>query len=100
MALLEKTNVGRNINLHYYTKAEINALVNKPFHQKFKELMLLRNNHLTFKGAFNLMETASNILHIKWVNKEDWASLYVDLTAMRAEINFSVRNGKTSFIIG
>lgn len=99
MELLEKTNVGRDINRHYYTKAEISALINKPFHQKFKELMLLRNNHPAFNGAFNLVETATNILHIKWENKGDWAALYIDLAAMRLEITFSEYNNKTNLSI-
>jgi sucrose phosphorylase len=99
MELLEKTNVGRDINRHYYTKAEISAHISKPFHQKFKELMLLRNNHPAFNGAFNLVESATNILHIKWINKHDWAELFINFEEMCAEIKFSEYNGKTNLII-
>jgi len=99
MELLEKTNVGRDINRHYYTKAEISAHINKPFHQKFKELMLLRNNHPAFNGEFNLAETAENILNIKWINKGDWAELFIDLEKMQAEIKFSEYNGKTNLTV-
>jgi len=99
MELLEKTNVGRDINRHYYTKAEISAHINKPFHQKFKELMLLRNNHPAFNGEFNLVETTANILHIKWTNKSDWTELFIDLEKMQAEIKFSEYNGKTNLTV-
>lgn len=99
MELLEKTNVGRDINRHYYTKAEISTQINKPFHQKFKELMLLRNNHPAFNGEFNLVETTANILHIKWTNKSDWAELFIDLEKMQAKIDFSEYNGKTNLTV-
>ncbi|MDD3721765.1 MAG: sucrose phosphorylase [Lutibacter sp.] len=99
MELLEKTNVGRDINRHYYTKEEISTHINKPFHKKFKELMLLRNNHPAFNGEFNMVETAANILHIKWINKSNWAELFVDLDEMHAKINFSKYNSKTNLTI-
>jgi sucrose phosphorylase len=99
MSLLEKTNVGRDINRHYYTKEEISEQLTKPFHKKFKELMLLRNNHPAFNGDFNLVETATNMLHIKWVNKNVWAELFIDLEKMHAEIKFSEYNSKTKLIV-
>lgn len=89
MELLEKTNVGRDINRHYFTKNEIQENLKRPLIYKLKELMLLRNNHLAFNGEFNLVETSENILHIKWINITHYAELYIDLTSMKMETKFS-----------
>ncbi len=89
MELLAKTNVGRDINRHYYTKSEVNAHLERPVIKALKGLMLFRNNHPAFDGGFNLIETAANSLHIKWVNNEDWAVLQIDLAAMKMEITCS-----------
>ena len=89
MELLAKTNVGRDINRHYYTKKEIATHLERPMIQKLKDLMLFRNNHPAFDGTFNLIDTAENNLHIKWVNNEDWAKLQIDLAEMKMNITCS-----------
>ncbi len=89
MELLDKTNVGRDINRHYFTKNEINEHLKKPLIHDLKELMLLRNNHQAFNGDFNLIETSDNVLNIKWTNNNHSAELLVDLTTMRMQTNFS-----------
>ncbi len=89
MELLKRTNVGRDINRHYYTKKEINSRLEAPLIKELKELMILRNNHEAFNGDFNLIETSNNILNIKWINNNHWAELLIDLTAMSLNIKFS-----------
>ena len=89
MELLGKTNVGRDINRHYFTKNEIKEQLNRPLINDLKELMLLRNNHPAFNGDFNLIETSENVLHIKWVNNNHIAELFIDLTSMKMETKFS-----------
>lgn len=89
MELLEKTNVGRDINRHYFTKNEIKEQLNRPLINDLKELMLLRNNHPAFNGDFNLVETSENVLHIKWINITHYAELFIDLASMKMETKFS-----------
>ncbi len=89
MDLLVKTNVGRDINRHYYSKEEITQNVDKPLFKKLKELMMLRNTHKAFNGDFKLIETAENLLHIKWININDWAELFIDLNKMSIKIKYS-----------
>lgn len=89
MELLKRTNVGRDINRHYYTKKEINSRLEAPLIKELKELMILRNNHEAFNGDFNLIETSNNILNIKWINNNHWAELLIDLTAMSLNIKIS-----------
>ena len=89
MELLDKTNVGRDINRHYFTKNEINEHLKRPLINDLKELMLLRNNHQAFNGDFNLIETSNNVLNIKWINNNHSAELFIDLIAMKMQTNFS-----------
>jgi sucrose phosphorylase len=89
MELLEKTIVGRDINRHYFTKNEIDTHLKRPLIKDLKELMLLRNNHEAFNGDFKLIETSENVLHIKWINNNHYAELFIDLTVMKMETKFS-----------
>jgi sucrose phosphorylase len=89
MELLKKTNVGRDINRHYFSKSEIDIQLKTPHFKKLKELILLRNNHNAFNGEFHLLETEENILHIKWITNNDWAELVVDLLEMKMQVKFS-----------
>ena len=89
MELLERTNVGRDINRHYFTKNEIDDHLKRPLINELKELMILRNNHEAFNGDFNLVETSENVLNIKWTNNNHTAELFIDLIAMKMETKFS-----------
>ena len=93
MELLAKTNVGRDINRHYYTIDEINTQLERPLIRALKNLMLLRNSHPAFDGDFNVIESVDDILHIKWQNKEDKTELYLDLKNAKMAIQFS-KNGQ------
>lgn len=93
MDLLNKTNVGRDINRHYYTKEEIINRIESDFFSRFKKLMLFRNTHNAFNGDFDLIESDSAILNIKWTNRKEWAELLVDLNKLKMEIKFSDENG-------
>ena len=89
MELLAETNVGRDINRHYYTKNEIDTHLKRPLIKELIQLMFLRNNHPAFGGEFNLLSTTADILHIKWINNKDWAELFINLTKMQLTINHS-----------
>jgi sucrose phosphorylase len=89
MQLLAKTNVGRDINRHYYSKEEINETIQSECFAKLKKLMLFRNTHKAFQGDFNLLESENNILKIKWTHTEYWAELIVDLKSLEMKIKYS-----------
>src|SRR4029079_15486581 len=57
MALLERTRVGRDINRHYYTRAEIEGTLSSPLVQRLCEPIRLRNSHPAFDGTFELLES-------------------------------------------
>jgi sucrose phosphorylase len=89
MELLANSNVGRDINRHYFTKSEIEKKMTTSYFKKLKKLMLLRNNHNAFNGDFQLLETNENTLHIKWTCNKDWAELIVNLSLMQMQTNYS-----------
>lgn len=95
MQLLEKTNVGRDINRHYFTKRELSEKADSEFFDRFRKLILLRNGHPAFKGTFEIVETPPRILHLKWHDSGDWAELFIDLGAMEMRILYS-QEGKSA----
>ncbi len=79
MELLTTTNVGRDINRHYFTKTEIQQELQRPFIQELQNLLIFRNTHPAFNGDFELLPTNDAVLHIRWTNGEDYAELLLDL---------------------
>jgi sucrose phosphorylase len=96
MELLSKTNVGRDINRHYYSKEEIRLKLETPMIRKLKELMIFRNNHPAFEGDFKIMDSSENILNLVWTKEDNLAQLYVDLSANEMHIDFTKHNGESS----
>lgn len=86
MELLAKTNVGRDINRHYYTKEEIQKKTASSLFEKLSQLMKLRNTHPAFNGDFNLEESSAKYLEIKWVLNRESIQLKMDLENKSFEI--------------
>jgi sucrose phosphorylase len=89
MDLLARSRVGRDINRHCYTPAEIEASLRKPVVQKLLELIRLRNTHAAFAGHADIGTPSDQTLVITWNNAEHWARLFVDLTEPRALLTHS-----------
>jgi sucrose phosphorylase len=89
MDLLAKTNVGRDINRHYYTLQEIDEHIETSFFQQFQKLMFLRNSHPAFNGDFKLVESPADLLNIRWEHENSWADLHLNLKSMNLKISFS-----------
>lgn len=95
MDLLAKTNVGRDINRHYYSKDEIKVKLETPMVRKLRELMLLRNNHPAFGGSFKLINSPDSILNIMWSKDKAWTKLLINLDCNEITIEFSEFNGQS-----
>jgi sucrose phosphorylase len=80
MELLERTNVGRNINRHYFTKAEIKEALGKSIIQDLTKLMRLRNEHNAFNGTFQVLHTKKEGLRLQWRLHGEHITLDIDLT--------------------
>lgn len=79
MALLAHSGVGRDINRHRYSSAEIDAALARPVVARLLQLIRLRNEHPAFGGRFVLQDSAASVLHLRWQQGEHWAELCVDL---------------------
>ncbi len=89
MELLARSGVGRDINRHYYTRAEIEASLGRPVVRRLLELIRLRNLHPAFTGYAQLETPNAQRLSIEWKKAEHWAKLVVDLNEMRAVVTYS-----------
>jgi sucrose phosphorylase len=79
MALLERTGVGRDINRHHYTTAEIAAALARPVVADLLTLIRLRNVHPAFQGRFALLPSGPGTLDLQWRNGDAAARLQVNL---------------------
>src|SRR5437773_2970806 len=78
MELLARSNVGREINRHYYTPSEVEHSLNSPVVQKLIELIRLRNDHPAFAGKSRVELPDNQRLVIAWENRDHWPKLDVD----------------------
>ena len=94
MALLERTLVGRDINRHYYTEAEIASDCRRPVVQRLIALIRLRNSHPAFAGRFELLPSADDSLHLRWAQgDQDWAELSVNFATQAHDLSYSLPGG-------
>ncbi len=88
MELLARTRVGRDINRHHYTSAEIETALQRPVVQRLCALIRLRNQHPAFGGRFELLESTAEQLQLRWVDGAGGAlTLWVDLARPAFEIH-------------
>jgi sucrose phosphorylase len=95
-ALLARTGVGRDINRHYYTDAEISADLERPVVRSLLELIRLRNEHPAFGGQFALAETHDQRLQLRWSHGTDYAHLDADLGQGQWHLSASQPGGSGS----
>jgi sucrose phosphorylase len=78
VALLERTGVGRDINRHYYTRAELHSALQQPVVRNLCALIRLRNAHPAFGGQFSCDGTTDTELVMQWRNGAERAELRAD----------------------
>ncbi|TYK64870.1 sucrose phosphorylase [Colwellia echini] len=91
MALLSKTNVGRDINRPYLDIDRIEKALNKPFTKAIIILIKLRNETEAFNGEFTV-NSNNSLLEMKWQKNENNATLIVDLADRQAQIEITENN--------
>jgi sucrose phosphorylase len=92
MDLLQKSGVGRDINRRYYSLENVRTELKKEIVQDLIKLIIFRNTHAAFSGAFSVINTPNHELAIQWKNKENKAVLHVDLISRSLSINFTEGN--------
>jgi len=91
IALLTKTNVGRDINRPYLDSKRIEQALNKPFTKAIISLIRIRNNSEAFNGEFTVKSNSST-LEMKWQKNMHSATLMVDLADRDAKIEIKEKN--------
>ena len=95
MDLLRRTGVGRDINRHYYTRAELQERLEAPVVRSLLDLIRFRNAHPAFAGDFQVHSSDNSSLVMEWRKDCDWARLDVDLAARHAVISHSDPLGRS-----
>ncbi len=98
MDLLARTGVGRDINRHYYSVAEIETALRQPLVQKQMELIRLRNTHPAFEGDFQVEAPTENRIAIRWESGKHCIRLHVDLSVPSASITGTSPNGDIRYM--
>jgi len=93
MALLARTQVGRDINRHFYSASEVLSALTQPIVQDLLALIRLRNTHPAFTGFFQLIDSDSNTLILRWEAAAEFAELRVELDSARYELSASSPDG-------
>ena len=74
MELLKRTNVGRDINRHYYTAQEVEENLQRPVVQALNALCAFRNTLPAFDGNFSYQRDGE-VLTLTWEGKDTNAQL-------------------------
>lgn len=80
MELLARSGVGRDINRHYYSPAELQQELARPVVQSLCALIRLRNEHPAFQGSFSLGNCTDNSIELRWTLDAHRAELRLDFT--------------------
>ncbi len=97
--LLRRTGVGRDINRHYYTRAEVEERLTMPVVQSLLDLTRFRNVHPAFAGEFRLHSSGDRSIVMEWSKLPHWARLDVDLAERSAVILYSDTAGEQKMTI-
>jgi sucrose phosphorylase len=89
MDLLRRSGVGRDINRHYYTHAELEEQLKAPVVRSLLKLIRFRNAHPAFAGDFRVDSPDRSSISMEWSKPPDWARLDVDLADRSAVISYS-----------
>ncbi len=79
MELLALSDVGRDVNRHRYTEAEIDAALARPVVRELLEMLRWRATDPAFDGDFELVDSPAGTLRMRWTSGAAVADRMVDL---------------------
>jgi sucrose phosphorylase len=88
MDLLARTNVGRDVNRHYYTSDEIHDELRRPVVDALRRLIAFRSWHSAFDGELTSTVDGSEIV-MSWRGEHESARLDADLAARTASLSWT-----------
>jgi sucrose phosphorylase len=94
--LLEKTQLGRNINRHNYTLEEIHEAFKKPVVQRLIRLMKFRTSYPAFNGEFRIEDSPENQMVMTWAQSNYQTTATINLNDYHVKITYSDPESGTS----
>ncbi len=79
--LLARTGVGRDVNRHHYSPAEIDEALARPVVQRLLALLRWRATEPAFDGSFDVLESADHVVAVQWSSPVSTLSIEVDLAS-------------------
>ncbi len=95
MELLAATGVGRDVNRHHFTRAEITTELERPVVQALVRLIRFRNAHPAFDGAYTVFGGGSRIT-ATWTAGNQVAELDADVATGSATVTWTAADGARS----
>lgn len=89
MDLLVHSGVGRDINRQRFSTSEIADALQKPVVNDLMDLIRLRNTCAAFNGAFELLPSSDETLHLVWTHTDSRAELFVDFSDLSYKLTIS-----------
>lgn len=91
--LLDRSNVGRDINRHFFAFGEAAAAMKRPVVQQLAGLMRFRNRHPAFNGEFVVADSPAHELQLRWEKGNEFAEVSINFQQLRFALNYS-KKGK------
>lgn len=88
MDLLERSNVGRDVNRHHYDRADLDEQLRRPVVQALLRLIRFRNTHPAFDGGCEVTGGGSR-LTMTWTRGDDRVVLGADLGTGSATVTWT-----------
>ena len=97
---VEKSGEGREINRHNFSILEIEKSIEKQVVQRLLKLIRFRNEYDAFNGAFKVLDTADDEIHLRWENGDKCCRLFINLKTNKSLIDYIDEHGmKAQYII-
>ena len=79
MEQLAASGVGRDVNRHHYSAAELDAALERPVVRELLDMLRWRASEPAFDGRFELLESARGTLRMRWTNAAAVVDRTIDL---------------------
>jgi sucrose phosphorylase len=96
--LLARTDVGRDVNRHHYTPAEVERAMGRPVVAAQAALFRLRNSHPAFAGTFSCggADRGPGALWMRWDHGADHVGLEADTALATFRLEWTTPDGVTA----
>ena len=87
MELLAATGVGRDVNRHHYSSAEVLEALDRPVVRRLVELLRWRSTEPAFDGDFEFVDSEDHVVAVRWSSPASTVTAAVDLRSAEFTIS-------------